>query len=108
MKRNIRKLNRVRDAARLIQRAVADGWVRRVSVDCGSRSGPCPGRLVSVVLESRKRMGCNGRIILHFVREPAGGDRLSVMSRFLDPRGGKRDGLAQAWTVFFCLKEVAS
>jgi hypothetical protein len=108
MKRDVRKLNRVRDAAKLIQRAMADGWVRRVSVDCGTRSGPCPGRLVSVVLESRKRVGCNGRIILHFVREPAGGDRLSVMSRFLDPRGHKRDGLMQAWAVFFNVKELAS
>lgn len=100
MKRDQRKLNRVREAAQLIQRAVANGWVRHVELNAGSR-GHGPGQVVFVRLESRKRHGCNGRILMHFVREAGGAHRVSVMSRFLDPRGKKRDGLVQAWTVFF-------
>lgn len=107
MKRDQRKLTRVREAAQLIQRAVADGWVRHVELTAGSR-GHGPGQVVFVRLESLKRSGCNGRILMHFVREVGGAHRVSVMSRFLDPRGHKRDGLAQAWAVFFSLKEVAS
>lgn len=103
MKRDKRKLQRVREAAQLIQRAVADGWVRHVELNAGSR-GHGPGQVVFVRLESCHGHGCNGRILLHFVREVGGAHRVSVMSRFLDPRGIKRDGLPQAWAVFFSLQ----
>jgi len=99
MNRSSRKLNRVRSAALLIQRAMADGWKRVVT-------RPGDG-VVCVVIESRKRQGCNGRVILHFWHQ-SDGWRLTAMSRFLDPRGKKRQGLNQAWVVFFALKEVVS
>lgn len=99
MKRDLRKLKRVREAALLIQRAKADGW------KClATRPG---AGLVCVLMESRKPGWCNGRLIFHFWQAPDGW-RLEVMSRFLDPRGIKRQGLPKAWAVFFSLKEVAS
>jgi hypothetical protein len=84
MKRDLRKLNRVRDAARLISRAVGSGFSREVAVIDGDRL---------VVLEHGL-----GRVIVGFWPR-SDGYRVTVMSRHLEPRGHRRSGLPKAWAL---------
>lgn len=96
--RDKRKLNRVREAALLIQRAVECGWKRSVLLQVGT-PGHTAGPVVFVRLTCKQRHGCHGRIDLHFTREWSGARLVVVRSRVTLPSRPERPGLQKAWNL---------